>query len=505
MSAAPETIQADVCIVGAGPAGLMIASELAGSGLQVALVDCGGFNEEEADGCSYTVVAEHSSLRLGEDLLKPRFFGGNSNYWYGNCRPLEEPDFAEREWVPHSGWPLTRNELLPYYERAEAALGNGDFALYDLEAGRPLLSRPSLAVDRDVLETRLFHTTPVLELGLRQRPLLEAAENIALITRARAARFEVAGSGEAVSALRLIERDGTEKLVEAGQFVLACGGVENARLLLASQANGNGGLGNHNDVVGRFFMDHWFFDFGLGDWNRPDIDLYEGQLDKNDRPGETVRDTSIWAQIALAETTMQRESLPGQTIWFVRKPPDTLSVFATRNLLEAVRQRSAVDQPRRQLELALSDPLAVARHVRRTVRHRGKPVEKGLTLRLQLEQLPHPDNRISLSASRRDAFGLPEAELSLALRGDEASDHLRALPADRDELGLDGQDARPPDGDHAPRRLVRVLLASHGFDADERRPRSGRRRPGVPRSRRQQPLRRWLLGLPDRRNRWSRP
>jgi len=142
------TVQADVCIVGAGAAGISLARELAGSPLRIVLLEDGGIAPEvEGRGIYQLVGGRGPNPRLQLDPSRTWYFGGCTNHWNGFCRPLDEEDFAPRDWIPHSGWPIRRSTLLPYYERAQAACGLGDSRWYDLEACRAHLEHPPLDVD----------------------------------------------------------------------------------------------------------------------------------------------------------------------------------------------------------------------------------------------------------------------------------------------------------------------------------------------------------------------
>ncbi|MGH9464483.1 MAG: NAD(P)-binding protein, partial [Thermoanaerobaculia bacterium] len=111
-------LEADLCIIGAGAAGIALARELAASGREILLLESGGFEYEEAVHQRYagraegTLVGETSGYLTTSRLA---YFGGTTNHWHGYCRPLDPEDFGARDWVPASGWPLERSELEPYY------------------------------------------------------------------------------------------------------------------------------------------------------------------------------------------------------------------------------------------------------------------------------------------------------------------------------------------------------------------------------------------------------
>src|SRR5262245_7244161 len=110
-------VESDICIIGAGAAGITIAREFIGSGQQVCLLESGGFEFEAETQAMYE--GENVGLPYYDlDACRLRYFGGTTNHWNGWCRPLGQIDFEARPHVPYSGWPITRTDLDPFYERA---------------------------------------------------------------------------------------------------------------------------------------------------------------------------------------------------------------------------------------------------------------------------------------------------------------------------------------------------------------------------------------------------
>src|SRR5437762_2126045 len=113
-----SVIEADICIVGAGAAGITLAREFINQSQSICVLESGALQPE----------AETQALYRGKNIghryfdlesARLRYFGGTTNHWAGNCRPLSSIDFEEREWVPHSGWPFDSQHLAPFYERAQ--------------------------------------------------------------------------------------------------------------------------------------------------------------------------------------------------------------------------------------------------------------------------------------------------------------------------------------------------------------------------------------------------
>jgi choline dehydrogenase-like flavoprotein len=247
-------IEADLCIVGTGAAGIAMAVSLIGSRHRVCVLESGGLNFE----------AETQDLYRGEeagvpwvttlDSSRARGFGGTTALWGGGCFPLEDSDFCERPWVPHSGWPISRSDLDPWYERTRPILHLREGPLVAdgtaAEAQLPFHFDPG----------KIIHVNGSLSLQPRLgdvfRAELARAANIQIFLHATVVEIVTNNNASVVSEMRLRTLEGRTGRVRARYFVLACGGIENARLLLLSNSVAPRGLGNDSDLVGRFFMDH---------------------------------------------------------------------------------------------------------------------------------------------------------------------------------------------------------------------------------------------------------
>jgi choline dehydrogenase-like flavoprotein len=167
---------------------------------------------------------------------------------------LSTLDLGPRDWVPHSGWPLSYDEIEPYYRRAQAVCG---IESHDFTEGTFLTppARAPVAFDTGRLVNQNFVLSPVF-FGEAYRSELERAANITVLLHANLLEFEAAPAGASVRLARIGALDGRRGLIRARHYVLACGGIENARLLLLSNSVTPNGLGNDRDLVGRYFMDH---------------------------------------------------------------------------------------------------------------------------------------------------------------------------------------------------------------------------------------------------------
>lgn len=231
-----SVVSCDLCIIGSGAAGLTLGRELLGSDLRVAILESGGLEAAPSPDALYDLecanlsVAPHSRVRA---------FGGTTTVWAGRWKPHDEIDFLPREWVPLSGWPFQRETLLPYYERAATVLR--------ISSPGPIPGRgwPSPILEPTVFA---FQQGRGRNWGAASRKAFASAPGTSVYLGAHVVRL--ARSKEAVQHAEVRTLSGTSFRVEARNFVLAAGAIENARLLLLSD------LGNEHDQVGRYYTDH---------------------------------------------------------------------------------------------------------------------------------------------------------------------------------------------------------------------------------------------------------
>lgn len=251
------TFDADICIVGAGPVGITMAQRLAGTTLRVVLLESGG----ESVAWPQQDLYRGSNVGLpyfALDMCQLRCLGGNTNAWGGWARPLDPLDFAHRPWVEHSGWPIAHAEMaahlpeahsLMQVERTEYAVEGLAELAYDGRSGTALF-------DPDLLVASLYRFSPPTVFGVAYRARLAKATNVTVMLHANVTRVLTDATGRTVEAMRVQTLGRKQFKVKARIFVMACGGIENARLLLNSTDACAEGLGNERGLVGRFFMEH---------------------------------------------------------------------------------------------------------------------------------------------------------------------------------------------------------------------------------------------------------
>jgi choline dehydrogenase-like flavoprotein len=472
--ASGERIETDVCIVGAGAAGITLAREFVGGPVRVAVLESGGL----------TFDAETQSLYEGQlagvpyfplTTARVRFFGGTTNHWAGFCHPFGEQDFEPRAWVPYSGWPLRKAELEQFYERASrivhldsAEFGVGYWSERSTAAPLPLNGR---------VVTRPAQIAPesFRNFGATYRDVLGGSRNVVTYLYANATEIETDETDRSVSGVRVATLEGKEFSVSARSFVLALGGIENPRLLLASTGRHPRGLGNQHDLVGRFFLEHPRF-------RAATVVPADPQLRVGFYVPHRARATEIQGYIALSDELKRAEELVDVQI---RIEPDYRESFARaldsddvdslEALEAAARSGGPLDDFGRHVSRIASDvttwrqftvagsPLPVPYpEVVSTLARSGRvdrvsllPALLGdiagfgyakvsgaapldtLALTARMEAAPNPDSRVTL-VRERDALGMRRVKLDWRLSEIDKRSAVRAVEIVGAELGRAG-------------------------------------------------------------------
>jgi len=343
----PQDVEADLCIIGAGAAGIAIAHSFIGSAVQVCLLESGGLGGEQRS----QALCEGSSsgpIEFDPGTSRMRVFGGSCNLWGGGCIPLGDDDLKPRDWVPDSGWPIRYAELEPYYARARSFCQLGDIAFTEGSFTAPT-ARPVLSFDEDKLINPLFARCAIL-FGDAYRDALDRAPNIKVLLHANLLELLPSADGAHVQEAVIASLGGGRGRVRARHYVLASGGIENARLLLLSNSVVREGLGNRHDVVGRYFMDHPSGTLGT---------LTADEPHRITRPYERLRGKnapSSFPEIALSPVYQRTERvLNGRVHPFGVEGPLPRGIRALRELRTALR-KTVLDE-NALLEARLSEAL----------------------------------------------------------------------------------------------------------------------------------------------------
>lgn len=416
-------LAADLCIIGAGPAGLTIARALARPGLRILVLESGGRDPDPAvQALGDGTTTDPTYVDPG--LTRRRQAGGTAQDWNtavgseigAKYLPLDPIDFEARAWVPGSGWPFERAELDPYFTRAHEVCDLGPTSYRPADWTDP--ARPTLAIGGGRVVTAIYRyglarTFTVVHLEEACR-----AEHVVVCLHGTVVEIVTGPGARTVTHVRVRCLGGSGFRVRARLFVLAAGGIENARVLLTSTGACARGLGNEHDLVGRYFMDHpRDYSCALVPADRALFDR-AGFYDAHAAPGGFVM-----GRLALSAECRREERLLNGSATLRPRPPGHRS--AGMQALRALRSTS-LRRPLQvllgagRLTLGLGDVVGYG-YRRYALGHEAADVGwsvlpdkprrfETFELLLNLEQAPDPDNRVTLGPGR-DALGLPRAHV----------------------------------------------------------------------------------------------
>jgi choline dehydrogenase-like flavoprotein len=449
---AASNFEADLVIVGGGPAGLTIAREFFGTATRVLVLESGLLEETPAHAAlsqleifgelpSETQREEReafhrTSLSSWTQSQQPygarcRVLGGSTHVWAGKSAAFDAIDFAQRPWVPYSGWPITREGIMPFVDRAGRVLNLGpniyDEGLWELIGSR----RPRPQLTTEGLQSFFWQFArsrlkrfDVMRFG--EEFVTSKADNVRVLLNATVTDIGLRADDNSFEQLQISTIDGVRSTVKANTAVIAASGIENARLLLTSKSVHSEGIGNAHDVVGRFLMDHasarvgWFEPDGIAQVVRH-FGFYGVR--------EGRRRHMYLRGLAPTPELQLREQLLNSSVYFmpqraVDDPWDALKRLYFQNSTDIVRDVRSV---------VLNAPLiakglggkAVSGLVADQAEERGWPHKlEALSIDAISEQRPDPDSRVILS-DRVDRLGVPLARVDWRINDDERRTIIR--------------------------------------------------------------------------------
>lgn len=408
-------IETEVCIIGAGAAGITLAREFTNASFRVILLESGGAEPERAT----------QDLYAGSDVGRPydifpvsrlRYFGGTTNHWGGVwCDMPSSLDFEMREGVPYSGWPFPLSYLEPWYRRAQPVLKLGPYgyALSDWGIAPSDIPEPFRGPH---FVCQVLQQGPATRFGPEYGPELREAQNLSVYLHANALRFDASDNGRAARQLNVGVLPDGRFTVRARIYILAAGGIENARLLLLSESEAGVGLGNEHDLVGRFFMLHLEYSGGAIVLTDPYADLTFQTGENGARYKRLGGNRRFVSYIRLSDETKRQLKLPNMRLRF--QYPRIPEVDALVQLIH--RTGHGADMLYNLGSVIRKFPGVATYIVRRMVYGRNKPRAPiaSIPLNCTSEQMPNPDSRIGLGRDL-DVFGLRKVAVDWRLTAED--------------------------------------------------------------------------------------
>ena len=442
-----ETIETDLLIIGAGPAGITIAKQFAGTSIRVIILESGGESYDyAAQDLNRGVITGTHAEPL--DASRLRLLGGTSNHWAGWCRPFEKEDFESREDWPESGWPISRDELNPYYDGATelcqlARKSFDDFEYWKSQPGGKQLDKLNLNDSR--LLTSIFQISPPTRFGDTYRQDLEQAKNIRVILNATVLELlksddsAIQSSIKKLSGARASTLDGKQFIVKAHSIVMAVGGVETSRLLLLSNKVHPNGVGNENDLVGRYFMDHpWLRSISYLRFNKPGT-YWPLYFDKT-----KVSNTRIFGTLTPSPELKRTKHIGGFRLWLQPSKVSSAGIDSARTIVNDLKQGHLTDHFGEHIANLYADADTLADAAYKTLfQVRKSPFAHktlasdpylGAFIDLNIEQQPNPDSRLTLDTTL-DSFGQRSIKLDWRLTDTDWNTATTALNVAAQEFG----------------------------------------------------------------------
>ncbi len=392
-----SVLRAKYCVIGSGMGGAALAQHLAAARQDVLLVEAGGLQMTDS-----VVTAEHVGRSFNMPLTRCIELGGSSNQWHGICAPLDAIDFEQRDWIEGSGWPITRQQLDPYYGQAANVLG---LAGYDSNGTHEKVKHGLKAIDyvRSVLDPKIAY---VRRSPRRWKSMLiekARANEFNCLINASALELVTGGDGGQVDHL-VVGAAGAKRIIRADVFVVCCGGLETPRLLLNSRRPSGAALGNEHDLVGRHLMDHPAGHFCKIRFRR-DVraSLYSGSA--------AEEGVSVMAGLMLTAEQQRTHQLPNHYVWL--RPSVSPARLDDELMLSFLKVRGVRDLTFRQALAILTNRDILYR----VLVHRFgiRPKYRYGDLWFMTEQLPNPNSRVRLSAHRKDPHGYAVASIDWQL------------------------------------------------------------------------------------------
>ncbi|MCH2132579.1 MAG: GMC oxidoreductase [Phycisphaerales bacterium] len=442
-------LTAPVVIVGAGPAGIVLALELDQAGIEVLLIESGSlrFSEalQELGDTRPTTPERHPPM----SECTRRQVGGASVIWGGRCLPYDPVDFDQRDYMPHSTWPVAYESLVPYFPRVGEYLSCGG-PIYDLHQ-IPGIAQTSIVPglpDGDILTSTLERWSLPTNFGREYLKALRKSTRIRLVHGLSCTEIESTDTGDRVKSIHGRTLAGHDVHLRGERYVITGGGLNSTRLLLSSDRRHEGGIGNHSGLLGRFYTGHLGGRIARVHFSTPPRDT----VYSFDRDQDRVY---LRRRLSFSREFLHREQLPNIVSWLVNSRisdpshGNGIMSFAYLSLSSRLGKHLAPEAIRR-AAIKGSQPGATRAHIGNMVRDWWKTLKfiptfgyKRYIARRKVpgfhlpsrsniydlyywgEQMPNPDSRVSL-LDERDDVGMRRLAIDVQYQAGDFEGIVRA-------------------------------------------------------------------------------
>jgi choline dehydrogenase-like flavoprotein len=416
----------DVCIVGSGPVGMSLALEFERLGRDVLLLEAGKMEPDESLAEDTRAHIRDPQRHVPMEIAVCRAFGGTSWLWGGRCVPYDDVDFVSRPFVPHSDWPVTHDEIKPWYAPTAAYMlcGSGEFE-------RAPVHLPAM---QNVSASSLERWSAPARIVLKYRASFERSSRISVCVKSPVVELDFDPQGTRLDQIVIIVDGGRKAYVKAKSFILATGGVETTRLLLAAQRSSPTHFGGKEGPLGRYYMGHISGKIADIVFKNPaavaDLDFELDQsvyvrrrfvLTKEAQLAHKVQNTVFWPDNAPFYDPEHRSAVLSAVFLALAMPP-----VGRRLASEGIRLAHIGSKPRRYgahiANLVFGGPRGI-KSIAQILKDRflSDPRKPGFlvtnsagkyALHYHAEQQPNPESRIRLSGET-DRYGLPRVDIDI--------------------------------------------------------------------------------------------
>lgn len=431
-------LRSAVAIIGGGAAGIAVALRLAARGVDSVVCESGTDDRDER---TQDLYVGESNGYWDLTATRLRYFGGSTNHFNGQSRPLGVVDFEPASWRPGHAWPIAHTQLMRHVPDAMDLLGlaPGSWDIDDWFDDLPVTTvAGTLGFEPLMFQAR------AASMGATHRQTLAASGRCTVVFGVNATSVVLDDAATRVDGIELVTLSGSQLTVVADAYVVATGGIESARLLLASDQQVVGGVGNSSGLVGRYFADHpatpalrlvrspW------SSWSLPERQV----------PGP-FGDAMALARIGISDDTQARLGVPGFHLRTWSYPESSQASGQGASGEGASTQGASGEGASAQGASGLSDGAVAGAGVAALLDPLGPPPDMATMVSIGFDPSPNRNSRVVLSDVVRNELGERAAEIQWRFTSDDEANMAAVVELVARQfamLGVGRLDTNPPAG-----------------------------------------------------------